>query len=213
MTNEQLADFIKQGGNDELIPLLWDKVKVLYYMRVDRYYRAYKSVFDKRGVTVYDLKQCCYPAYLRALEAYSSDKGYKFSSYTKYSIKGAIRPLMENKDLLNDCLSLNTPAHDKDGAETETTHLELVEDETAIEDFEQVELSDEHRLVHEAVDQLPDDLKAVINGYYFENKNYRIIGEELGKSPERIRQMLCTAYKALRKSKQLYGLYKENRDL
>ena len=45
MTNEQLAAFIKEGGNDELIPILWERVRKLMYMKSDKVYRAMQSRF------------------------------------------------------------------------------------------------------------------------------------------------------------------------
>ena len=43
MTNEQLAEFIKQGGNDELIPILWERIRKLMYMKAAKVYCALKS--------------------------------------------------------------------------------------------------------------------------------------------------------------------------
>lgn len=56
MTNEMLAGFIQQGGNDELIPLLWDNVKVLVYTLSDRLYRAYSEQVRFKILSVYNEK-------------------------------------------------------------------------------------------------------------------------------------------------------------
>jgi len=77
MTNEQLAGFIKAGGNDELIPLLWANIKKLMYMKADRAYRLYNGACDKAGVTPMDIKQVCYNAFLKAIEAYKPDGNRK----------------------------------------------------------------------------------------------------------------------------------------
>ena len=68
MTNEQLAAFIKQGGNDELIPILWERIRKIMYMKSDRVYSALQSRFIQCGYDVWDLKQSCYTAFLKAIE-------------------------------------------------------------------------------------------------------------------------------------------------
>lgn len=55
MTNEMLAQFIQEGGNDELIPILWEKVRKLLYVKADRFYSLYKSACDGSGVDVWDI--------------------------------------------------------------------------------------------------------------------------------------------------------------
>ena len=55
MTNEQLAAFIKQGGNDELIPILWERIRKLMYMKSDKVYGALESRFIQCGVLMYGI--------------------------------------------------------------------------------------------------------------------------------------------------------------
>lgn len=43
MTNEHLAEFIQQGGNDELIQILWNNVKKIVYMLSDKIYKEYSK--------------------------------------------------------------------------------------------------------------------------------------------------------------------------
>lgn len=67
LTNEQLADFIKQGGNDELIPVLWERVKKLLYLLAGRYYRLNTEYCTRCGAELSDLKQAAYTAYIKSL--------------------------------------------------------------------------------------------------------------------------------------------------
>ncbi|MDE5859449.1 MAG: hypothetical protein K2H23_03540, partial [Oscillospiraceae bacterium] len=106
MTNEQLAEFIQQGGNDELTPILWERVRKKLYMIADKYYGRHCKMCAKCGVTVWDLKQQAYSAYMGAVRAYSEEKGYPFTSYLNLQFKTAVRPLFGN-DLLNSAESLN----------------------------------------------------------------------------------------------------------
>ena len=57
MTNEQLATFIQEGGNDELTPLLWEKVRKFVYQQAGRYYEAHTVTCSRRGVELWDLNR------------------------------------------------------------------------------------------------------------------------------------------------------------
>ena len=79
MTNEMLAQFIQEGGNDELIPILWEKVRKLLYVKADRFYSLYKSACDGSGVDAWDIRQASYSAFLDAVKAYKAGGKIKFS--------------------------------------------------------------------------------------------------------------------------------------
>lgn len=53
MTNEQLAALAQQAENEELVPVLWDKVKNLLYMKAQRAYSSHKNTF-KQYLAKYD---------------------------------------------------------------------------------------------------------------------------------------------------------------
>lgn len=50
MTNEQLAALAQQPENEELVPLLWEKVKPLLWLKAKQTYNARQSVFQQCGV-------------------------------------------------------------------------------------------------------------------------------------------------------------------
>lgn len=60
MTNEMLASFIRQGGNDELIPILWENVCKLLYMMSDKFYSLHQDSCDSSGIEAWDIKQASY---------------------------------------------------------------------------------------------------------------------------------------------------------
>ena len=208
MTNEQLASFIKQGGNDELIPLLWENVRKLLYIFADRYFRAYRDNLEQYGITAWDLKQQAYSAFLKAIEGYDESKGYAFSSYLKYPFKNAVRSLL-TKDTLNRSDSLNVLVKGSDDSEP-TERGDLVADERSLDFVEHIEdeAETEHikHVVRSAVDLLPDEEKRIINAYYFEGKTYKDIAAGNGKSIERIRQQHNKALKHLRNNRELLRL-------
>ena len=50
MTNELLAALAQQPENEELVPLLWEKVKPLLWLKAKQTYNARQSVFQQCGV-------------------------------------------------------------------------------------------------------------------------------------------------------------------
>lgn len=209
MTNEQLAFFIQQGDNDELIPILWGNVRKLLYAFSDRYYRAYSDSLTQCGITAWDLKQHAYSAFLKAIEGYDDSKGCKFTSYLHYPFKNAIREL-RTKDLLNKSDSLNIPVNSE---HEDIEVIDLVADEHSLDFVEQVEQSDEteqvKKVIHIALDKLPENESDVIKERFFNNRTYADIAADKGKSIERIRQIINNALSSLRKNRDIYRLGQE----
>ena len=209
MTNEQLAEFIKQGGNDELLPLLWEKTHKLVYMHCSRLYSGNIERFKRHGIDEWDLKQSAYEGFLAAIKAYNPEKGYKFNTYLPYSLKRVVRNLIgvpgrNEKDLLNICDSLDRPIAE----DNETELSETIPDEAAILPFDDVEKADVFRVVREEVDKLPDLEKQVIKAVYFDNMTMKETGAALGGiSPERVRQRKVDGLRKLRRSRGIRELY------
>lgn len=200
MTNEQLAEFIQHGGNEELVPILWERVCKLLYMIADKYCRGHCEMCVKCGVTVYDLKQQAYSAYLGAVRAYSAEKGYKFTSYLDLQFKAAVRPLF-GKDPLNSAESLNTAlsADDENGAEI----IDLIADNTALYNFERIDKADTVAVVRGAVGRLPDELKDVIHLRYYENLSIRATAHRLAIAENEVLNRERKALRFLRQDKAM----------
>lgn len=214
MTNEQLAAFIKQGGNDELIPILWERIRKIMYMKSDSVYSTLQGRFQQCGVDIWDLKQSCYMAFLKAVEGYKPNTGNKFTSYLSYPFKNAVNELIgvrtqkQKHEPLNDCTSLDTPLKEEepDG----NTLVDMIADDNAVNAVELVELEYDYRVLHEAVDGLKYPQNRVINSYYFEDKSMKDIGSEMRISGQRISQILHKGLRCLRRSEPLRQLYREN---
>lgn len=52
MTNERMAEIIAEGDNDELLPLLWEKMRRLFGMWADNFYTTHKSSLNVLGLAV-----------------------------------------------------------------------------------------------------------------------------------------------------------------
>ncbi len=208
MTNEQLAEFIKAGGNDELTPILWERVRKLLYVIADKYYKLHTNRCDRCGVTLWDLKQAAYTAYLYAVRAYDKDKGFQFNTYLNYQFKYAIRPMF-SKDLLNTSESLNAAV----GEDEETERIEFVADETVINDFERIYEESANAIVRNAFERLPGNLKTVIFVRYYKGLSVKEAARLLSIDKNEALNRERRALKLLRSDKALRKLALEYRRL
>ena len=212
MTNEQLAVLIQAGGADELIPLLWEKIRKLMYMKSERIYATYKDKCDGAGVDAWDIKQACYSAFLQAVKAYKPSSGFQFTTYLQYPFKTAFNDLLgirtTRREPLNECTSLDKPIDNDDG--DTCSMLELLPDDASADAYNVIEERDDARMVHAAVERLSDPIqRQVITMYFFEGMTYKAVGERLCVSGSRAQQIGHKALQELRKDPQLRELYVE----
>lgn len=190
LTNEQLAEFIQQGGNDDLKPVLWERVRRLLYMRSSRYFRHYTNYCSEHSVTEWDLKQQAYPAYENALKSFDSGRG-KFTTILVFHFRHSIRQLFK-KDPLNTADSLDHIIDTGDGG-GDTALIEFIADDTAESPFELIEENSQReetaRILRKCVDSLKDREKAVINGYFYNGETLESIGNAFGVSKARIQHI------------------------
>ena len=207
MTNEQLAAFIKQGGNDELIPILWERIRKIMYIKSDRVYSALQSRFVRCGVDVWDLKQSCYIAFLKAIDGYKPDGKNKFTSYLSYPFKNVVRELIgirtqtQKNEPLNNCQSLDVPLKND---ESSFTLANTITDDNAVNAAESVEIEDIYRILHEAVDSLKEPMNRVIRAFYFEDKSVKDIASEIGSSSSAVISLKAKGLRTLRRYKTLW---------
>lgn len=210
MINEDLALKIQQGEKS-LIPTLWNNVKDIVYFISDKIYRGNKFACDKAGCDINDIRQVAYFGFLAAIRAYKENTEYMFNSYLTYHIKKAVfrsaKIYYKNSMPLNDSLTFETPLSEDNSQKI--TLKDSIPDVNTERAFECIELADEARLVHEAVNLLPEREKQVIQDLYFKESNMIILSKELNISSERVRQIEHEAIIHLRKSPVLFMLYKE----
>jgi len=214
MTNEKLAKLAQNPENKELVPVLWDKVKDLLYMKANSTYRQYSGLFTRCGIELSDIRQSCYIVFLEALKGYKPDSDIKFTSYLNYPFKTMIQELTHTrtsrKEPLNTAASLDKPLQNSDGDETTLESL-IPDSETDIECYvlEQLERTEEQELVHEAVNRLPAHLKAVIEQQYFQGLTVQQIADNMNEKKSKILSYSRSAMQKLRHSPVLCQLYKE----
>lgn len=190
LTNEQLAEFIQQGGNDDLKPVLWERVRRLLYMRSSMYFRRYTDYCNEHSVTELDLKQQAYQAYEIALKKFESGRG-KFNTVLGYAFKSNIRSLFK-RDALNAADSLDRIIDTGDGG-SDTALIDFIADDTAESPFELIEEKSQReetaKILRKCVDCLNEREKAVIDGYFYNGETLGSIGNAFGISSVRVQHI------------------------
>ena len=211
MTNEELATCIKKGENDELIPLLWEKVRAFVYMKAEKYFRTHSMACAAHGVEVWDIKQAGYIAFTEALKAFNPESGYKFLTYIRLPFQNAVNEVLgrrKKEDALNNAVSLDMPVNDEDGDGCSLIDLQADAQSTDFVDCLEAAMVSE--LIRNEVEQLPDREKIVIEKYYFDGKTLQEIGDLLGVSYQRAREIRAKAERKLRQEPELRQLYNEH---
>ena len=222
MTNEQLAALIGEGGNDELLPLLWEKMRKLYRKMSCQYAQHFADKCAQCGVTAEDIQQECYFAMLDSIKAYNDRKPEQqellFTSFCDYHFRHYADLLIGNnrrgthKDpLKNAVVSLDEALPDKDG-DTDTTRGELIPDPEAEKPFQEIEREDYRQWIRRAMQQALEKygnprLWEVIEGYYFERRTLQSFADEWGVTKERVRGIRESARHKLSRSAELRKQY------
>lgn len=212
MTNEQLAALAQDLDNNELVPVLWDKVKDLLYMKAQRAYTAHGKTFKRCGVELSDIRQSCYIVFLTALKGYKPEQGNEFTSYLNYPFINQIKELTQTRtsktEPLNATVSIDAPLCDDSGSYH--TLSDTLPDSTNIEAdvLDRMEQEEESRLIRDAVKSLPKQQREAVWDFYFEGLTLHEIANKCKCSPQNISQFKAAGLRTLRQSailKQLYG--------
>ena len=212
MTNEQLAELIQEGGNDELLSLLWDKTKSLIFKKCGTIWRFYSKKLERFGYSLEDLQQESYNALIFAVKGYKAEKGYMFTTYLSFAIKRIVRGLLSGgSDVLNlpTTQNLDQPLGESDNGKP-LTFGDIVPDESAAAVFENIERLDEYDALYEAIDTLPTIERSVIIEHYFKELSFTKIGKLHGFTKSRAQQAHKRAIQLLRSGqtgRRLFEIY------
>lgn len=207
MTNEELAVQAQQG--DKLaLEKLWLQVYKLLYLMCGRAYAHYGCDFcSRKGVTLEDFTQESYFAFLKAVEAFKPDKEYNFNSYLKYHLKTAVSALLgqrtSKKEPLNHCGSLDVPM----GEDEDLNLCDVLEDESATQDMQDVEEKTDNELLREALTEALDTCTArqqtIISLRYYYNRTLKEVSEVVNIHPSYVRTEEQSAFRRMRSGKGL----------
>lgn len=221
-TPEELAVQLQQATGKErrqLEGLLWVSVEKLLTAWARGYFNRCPDACKRRGVELDDLTNAQFETMRRAAAAYKAESGLAFSTYLKFHFRNVCRETMNARtargqnEPLNNCTSLDTPtdSDDPDGA----TLKDFVKDPNAdfVESLLQgLDREKEAAAVHAAVDQLPDRMREVITGHYFEGLTFQQIGDRLHVTGERAAQIERDALRRLRQDRRLRLVYLDSEE-
>lgn len=217
MTNELLAGLIAQGGNDELLPLLWERMRCFYRACAEKYERTHADRCARYGVTAADILQESYFAMLDSVKYYASRKpeqaAMKFITFCGLPFKTHAGGLIGLRNNSVDALQSYTVSLDElvtgENGEKETPRGELVPDPESSMPFEEIERKAYNMAVRKSVMRQPlsEREKEVICYFYFNGFTLKKIGKLIGVSAEQIRHDRNSALSKLQKSAEMRDLF------
>lgn len=199
MTNEELAELIQRTDSKSAKAILWEHNKGMIYRLARSYYRPNSSQ------TLEDLIQYGYFALLRAVKSYKREKGYKFTSYLKYSFQCVMRDVDTSSYISLDVAISN----DNDG-EKERTIADTIPDNSALEELEHaINITADRQAIYNALERLEPLQRDIVVSIYFHGETLTSIATRLSRSIEAIRQRHRRALKDLRKDPELIEVYQD----
>lgn len=199
MTNEELAELIQRTDSKSAKAELWEHNKGMIYRLARSYYRP------NMPYTLEDLIQYGYFALLRAVKSYKREKGYKFTSYLKYSFQCVMRDVDTSSYISLDVAISN----DNDG-EKERTIADTIPDNSALEELEHaINITADRQAIYNALERLEPLQRDIVVSIYFHGETLTSIATRLSRSIEAIRQRHRRALKDLRKDPELIEVYQD----
>lgn len=211
MTNEELA-ILAQNGHKASRLALWDSIQGLFYKKAAVYYLSNAELCTSHGVELDDLRQISYMAFLDAVKAYDPESGFLFSTFINYPFQNAVNSLLglrterQANEPLNRAASLDKPIETADG--DSSTLMDMIPDTASMDFLEELDRDSEAWFIRKVVDELKEPFQSVIRLHFFEGRTLQEIGEEMGVTAERVRQLKYKALRKLRQNKQLRQMYR-----
>lgn len=159
---------------NELIPILWEKVRKLLYSKSDSLYRLHKESCSRRGVEILNIRQARYTTFLKAIKAYKSETRNKFTSYLNYPFKNAVNEILglwtsrAANEPLNNSTSLDKPIDESMDGDI-IYLMDITADDISLDFIDNMETN---KTVRAVVDILSESYKCVITAFFFEGISF-----------------------------------------
>ena len=206
LTNEELAEQI-QGGNKQLIPELWERVKRLMFKLSYAYYKQHIDRCAFAGVALEDLQQESFCAFMNAVYAFKPDGGFRFLSYIKLPLLTCFNSLLGirgRKEPINEAVSLDAPLP---GTEESMTLGDTLKDQDAAIDYDDAErriyCQELHEAMEKSLETLDQQQRLIIREYWYKGKGCAAIGAQIGLSRHVVRNVENKAMRSLRKPRSV----------
>ena len=181
MNNEELAKKV-QSGEWSLMDQLWNQCYGFIRRQAGKWARAWegRSDFD-----IDDLMQSGYIALCEAVKGFSEEKGYSFISYLAFHLKtefarcAGCRTPAQAKEPLNHSVSLDSPAYGSEDSSTTVGETIPVSDQGMEEVEEKLFNQQLAEVLHQALGDLPDKQRRVIEMHYLHRLTYIQIADIL----------------------------------
>jgi RNA polymerase sigma factor, sigma-70 family len=210
-SNEELA-VQAQNGNNKAQNALYEGVKKLLSSMCFKYYINKQATCERAGITIDDLKQEAYFAFLEAVKSYKPESGFMFTTYLNFPVLNVLNKLVGLRgktNALNISCSLDAPI----GEDSETTRGDLTPDSNAEADFENLinDLYDKQLSidVENALAQLDEVQREVIHSIFYKGLTNQKAGLKRNLTGEQVRQIEFKALTALRKPKSPLNKYRD----
>lgn len=191
-TNEEIAAGIKQENAAELVPILYERVQKLLFLKAARAYNSNRRRFILCGYDFEDIRQECYFVFLEALKGYKPEQQLTFTTYLSYPFNNRINEILKcrnGRDTRNaserDPMRLDAPVI-MDG-EQDTTLGELIPDNSLTPHDEQICNADLVRQIRNIVDKLPEPYKEIVLRRYWCKQAYKDIAAEMGLTLDQVK--------------------------
>ena len=204
MSIEELVTEI-QAGNTGAKNELWERLHRWVY----KLCLKYKLYAEGKGYELDDLISWAWFGVERAISKYTPKKGYKFITITKYHIINTIREGLGLRGHQKEPFTLSLDEPIPNGEDEDTTHLDMLEDESAAVPFEDAEDRAQAEWLWSRVDKLDERRAYVLRAHYKDGAPFIEIGKYLGVAGSRAAQLKNEALRALRKDEELREYYNE----
>lgn len=210
MEKEQLA-LQAQEGNRAALSQLWETVRPLLASMAWKFYeRQGTGRCAIHGITLEDLKQESFIAFVDAVRAYKPEKGYQFTTYLNYATENRFRGCMGTKgkkDALNYSDSLERPV----GNEEESQSLgDTIPDEKAAVALSSVDDKQEQEafsaVLGVALDDLPGIQGPILKHRFFYRHTVKDTAQALQVTPQDVRREESKGLRALRGNPRVCSL-------
>ena len=196
MTNEQLV-LAAQDGDTTALLALWERIRRLLFQR---FRKQAAHILKQYGQDDDDTEQLAFLALLWIVDHYSADKGILISTYTANACWQTLRAELgwraTNPRYRPPPLSsLDEPVTTPDG--TGSTLVDLLPDPDAADAFNAAEAV-QTQTVRAALEGLPEREQYVVRCRFWVGMTLQQVGDILGVSRERVRQIEAKALATLK---------------
>lgn len=212
LTCEELAMRIAAGEKD-LISILWEQIMPFIIYKAERFYYS-QGEEKNRLYELDDLIQESYFALLSAVKYHDCKKDYKFTTLFGLTLKSAFENVAGYKsarrrnDPIKYACSLDEVLNSKDGAENDTTLMEILPDKNnEIEIFEGRLYNQQlHIALENALNTISKKHADILKEIYYNNKTQAEIAEKYNCTRKNIDNTKTRALHQLKKNYATNGL-------